>query len=127
MVVGIGVSSNPPSSFTQSVGTSAVASRPASSKQLLADRGINVDHSTIGAGYNATHQNWLCGTELTRSLQTRAGEGDESYVKLKTDSVICNGLRRLRALLSSFSRSPFRDKLLGPSLFRRAIRPSHGE
>lgn len=35
-------------------------------QELLAERGSNVDHSTIsGVGCSATHPSWRCGSKLT--------------------------------------------------------------
>ena len=34
-------------------------------QELLAERGIDVDHSRAGDGYSATHPSWRCDSELT--------------------------------------------------------------
>jgi len=93
-------------------------------QELLAERGINVDHSTIWRWVQRYAPELALRQRAHLKPTNKSWRGDETYVRVKGEWCYLSRAVDSEGATVEFFLSAFRDKESAQSLFRRAIR--HG-
>jgi len=95
-------------------------------EELLAERGLEVDHTRSGVRFNVTVPNWSSGCAFISSRRTKSWRVDETYIRVKDRWCYLYRAIDSTGATIDFLLSALRDAAAAKRLFRKALNdPSH--